>query len=86
MKLERRELTDTGGYAFLHRRVPLYGKDGPDVRSRRYNYVIAPRYDVAGEEIEVDSGMALIRLPLDACLSDPAFGPIDASKPPAPKS
>ncbi len=63
VKVATRELADTGGYAYLHRDVPLFGRSGPDVASGRFNYVVARRHDFEGDEVDVDGFFALLRLP-----------------------
>ena len=61
----------TGGYSYLHRPVPLYPREGaPD--PSRYNYIIARRGEVAGEEISVERDRALVRT-RTGCLPDENF-------------
>lgn len=67
LKLEGAHLAWTGGYAFLHRPVPLYGHDGPPRDSGRYSHVITSRTAGPGEPLAVDGQWALFRLPVERC-------------------
>ena len=63
----------TGGYVYLHRRVPFYGRDNLPTDPSVYNYeidVVRPGQQgvVAGY-----NGMVLIRLRPPPCRADPAF-------------
>jgi len=53
----------TGGYAYLHQRVPMYRFEPPGAGEGHYNYVIAKRGSVSGTEVAADADRALIRLP-----------------------
>lgn len=65
-----RPLGYTGGYSYLHRRVPLYERDGP---AGAFNYAIVPEPDAEGEVIARDRGVALMRLSGGPCAPDPGF-------------
>jgi hypothetical protein len=68
-----RQLGWTGGYAYLHRRVPLYELGQVPDDSDTFNYVIAPAGSRPGEAVATDSGLALIRLSHQGCRPDPGF-------------
>lgn len=59
----------TGGYAYLHQRVPMYRSQPPQAGEGHFNYVIARRGSVAGTEVAVEADVALIRLP-SGCTPD----------------
>ncbi|MBI3183444.1 MAG: hypothetical protein HYZ28_15005 [Myxococcales bacterium] len=73
LKVLTRDLGYTGGYSYLHRNVPMYGPAGPDPSSRLFNYAVAPKGAVAGDAVEVDSGLELVRLAAPPCEVDRAF-------------
>ena len=74
LKIEGADLSWSGGYTYLDRRVPLYQKDSPTVAPGKFNYVISPLASGSdGEVVAVDGGQALRRLPLAACLPDPGY-------------
>ncbi len=62
LKILTRDLDYVGGYAYLHRRVPLYGPAGPANATRFFNYVIAARGSVVGRVLSEDSGLVLARI------------------------
>lgn len=62
----------TGGYAYLHRPVPMYRQSPPETDSSHFNYVIARRDSVAGTEVAVEGDVALIRVN-DSCTEDQAY-------------
>jgi hypothetical protein len=68
-----RQLGWTGGYAYLHRRVPLYELGQVPDDGDTFNYVIAAAGSRPGEAIATDSGLALIRLSHQGCRPDPGF-------------
>lgn len=53
----------TGGYAYLHQRVPFYRHEPAGAGDGHFNYVIAKRGSVAGTEVAIEGDVALIRLP-----------------------
>lgn len=64
----------TGGYSYLHRRVPLYWHQGPSRSSGLFNYVITPTAEgTGGGVVTRDKDYALLRLPLPSCVSPPGF-------------
>ncbi|HEX6246142.1 MAG TPA: hypothetical protein VFZ61_34700 [Polyangiales bacterium] len=58
-----------GGYAYLHRRVPLYGQN--EAKPRAYNYEISSESRPRGEVIASDSGHRLVRTG-SSCVPDPS--------------
>jgi hypothetical protein len=59
------ERTGSGGISWLHRRVPVYGReDAPPVTARKYNYVI---------ELGRDGSATLVPLGFTACAPDPSY-------------
>ncbi len=63
----------TGGYAYFHRDAPLYRAEKPGEGEGHFNYVIARRGSVAGNEVATDGEVALIRLVDVTCTPDPAY-------------
>ena len=72
LKIESIENWRTGGYAYLHQRVPMYRNDPPGQGEGHFNYVIARRETVSGVEVAVEGDIALVKLPT-ACAPDPGF-------------
>ena len=72
LKIASLENWRTGGYAYLHQRVPMYRNDPPNAGEGHFNYVIAKRGTVAGIEIAVEGEVALIQLPT-GCAPDLAY-------------
>jgi phosphatidylinositol glycan class B len=68
-----RQLGWTGGYAYLHRRVPLYEQGQVPDDGDTFNYAIASIGSRPGEAVATDSGLALIRLSHQGCRPDPGF-------------
>jgi hypothetical protein len=62
----------TGGFAWFHRRVPLYGTDRPNQGAGHFNYVIAKRGSVEGAELAVDHDVALVRV-ANSCSEDATY-------------
>ncbi len=58
----------TGGYTWLHRRVPMFNPDGNLRPPGVFNYLIAPA-GTSGEGVVVarDNGWTLLRLPAEGC-------------------
>jgi hypothetical protein len=66
----------TGGYSYLHRRVPFYGDHGPKRESGFYNYVLVPSQSArGGEVVATDKDFSLLRLFPGGCAPDPASDP-----------
>jgi hypothetical protein len=63
LKIASIENWRTGGYAYLHQRVPMYRNEPPDAGEGHFNYVIAKRGSFPGAEIATDDDRALIKLP-----------------------
>lgn len=63
LKIASIENWRTGGYAYLHQRVPMYRSEPPNAGDGHFNYVIARRGTVTGTEVAVEADRALIRLP-----------------------
>jgi phosphatidylinositol glycan class B len=59
----------TGGYAYLHKNVPLYG---PRPAEDHANYVLARRGSEPGQEVLTDGNIALIKQ-RETCTPDPAY-------------
>ncbi len=76
LKVEPVPLTWTGGYTYLHRRVPLYPPWGPPPEAGLFNYTItAVRDGLAGEVVASDGAYALVRIREGSCLPDPGYEP-----------
>jgi hypothetical protein len=73
LKILTRDLDFVGGYAYLHRRAPLYGPAGPADNTRFFNYVIAPRGRVVGRVLSEDSGLVLARIFDGGCEPDRSY-------------
>jgi hypothetical protein len=73
LKILTRNLDDVGGYAYLHRRAPLYGPGGPADTSRFFNYVIAARGSVVGHVLSEESGLVLARIFDGGCEPDRSY-------------
>jgi hypothetical protein len=73
LRLESLPHWRTGGFAYFHRNAPLYRAERPGEGEGHYNYVIARRGQVAGEEVAVDHDVALVRLAEARCTPDPAY-------------
>lgn len=71
LKVEGEIVAFTGGYAYLHRPVPLYGRDGPPRETGAFNYVVGPWDPAAAGVVARDSGLALIRLGGGPCRPGP---------------
>ena len=73
LKLEQQDRVWSGGYSYLHRRVPYYDRREPD-GSGHFNYVIAPLAPPGPGErvVAVDGSFQLVKV-ADRCRSDPAF-------------
>ena len=63
LKITSIENWRTGGYAYLHQRVPMYRHEPPGAGEGHYNYVIAKRGSVSGTEVASDGDRALTKLP-----------------------
>lgn len=64
----------TGGYAYFHKNAPLYRAEKPTEGEGHFNYVIAPKGSIEGQEVATDRDVALIRLNLTTpCTPDPAY-------------
>ena len=72
LKIASLENWRTGGYAYLHQRVPMYRNDPPNAGEGHFNYVIAKRGSSAGTEVAVEGEVALIRLPT-GCTPDLSY-------------
>jgi GPI mannosyltransferase 3 len=63
----------TGGYAYLHRRVPVYGKDNPPADPAVYNYAIDVAQPGQAGVVAAFRGKVLLRLRPPPCGADPRF-------------
>lgn len=74
LKIECSDLAWSGGHSYLHRRVPLYGRNGPPRASRFFNYVITLRKArTTGELVASDGDFVLLRISRDGCAADAAY-------------
>jgi GPI mannosyltransferase 3 len=74
LKLEVGETVWSGAYSYLHRRVPLYGADGPPRPSGYFNYVITTADRASPTQVAaVDDTLVLAHLNRAGCLRDPAL-------------
>lgn len=73
LKVLTRDLDWVGGYAYLHRRAPLYGSSGPAPATRFFNYVIAARGSVVGRVVSEESGLVLARIFDGGCEPDRSY-------------
>lgn len=64
----------TGGYTYLHRKVPFYGADrAPAFEARHYNYVISTPQTVPAEGVVAREGPYVLARVMDGpCVSDPS--------------
>jgi hypothetical protein len=69
LRIASNEWWRTGGYAYLHRKVPMYGPRDPE---GHFNYVIARRGEVVGTEIAHDGDRVLVRVDLP-CTPDRTY-------------
>ena len=73
LEVEHEVVVFTGGYTYLHRRVPLWDRNGPPRQSGRFNYAIG-LFDPADPGVVArDGGLALTRLSSAGCAPGPAF-------------
>ena len=63
----------TGGYSYLHRRVPLYPYSGPSRESGYFNYVIAIRGPDTTEEVVASDGRLALARTRDRCVADVGY-------------
>jgi GPI mannosyltransferase 3 len=73
LKVESTHLAWTGGFSYLHRKVPLYYSYGPGRPSGLFNYAIANSSQAGtGTVVARDGDQALVRLG-DGCVPDPGY-------------
>lgn len=73
LKVMSTENWRTGGYAYLHRAVPMYRARPPEAGEGHFNYVIARRGEGGpGTEVAVEGEVALFRLP-GGCTADQSY-------------
>lgn len=66
----------TGGYTYLHRKIPIYQNSGPSDTARVYNYKIETLDDnTLGKTIATIGSRKLVQLPNDTCQPDPTYQP-----------
>lgn len=63
----------TGGFSYLHRRVPVYGGAQRSGDEGSYNYVIARAETAPGEVVAREGDVVLARMPRQGCTPDPAY-------------
>jgi phosphatidylinositol glycan class B len=73
LKVEAAYLWSTGGYSYLHRRVPLYPESGPPRNSGLFNYVITTSPGPGGTVRHDEGPFLLVRLWDGPCVEDPAY-------------
>jgi hypothetical protein len=73
LKVTTRHLAYVGGFAYLHRPVPLYDALGPPEGSHRFNYVIGARGAVLGRIVASDGERVLARVFDGGCQPDAAY-------------
>lgn len=73
LKLYDVENWRTGGYAYLHRRVPMYRRDPREAGEGHFNYAIAKRGSVEGAEVAADGDAVLLKLPVAGCAPDTSY-------------
>ena len=73
LKIEVASLDMTGGYSYLHRRVPLYPYSGPSRESGYFNYVIAIRGPDTTEEVVASDGRLALARTRDRCVADVGY-------------
>ena len=74
LKVETEMLAFTGGYAYLHRDVPFYGRSGPSRESGMFNYAIGLWDNTDPGVVATEGGLALTQVgPPSACAPDPGF-------------
>lgn len=71
LKLFDLENWRTGGYAYLHQRVPMYRRD--QSAEGRYNYALAKQGTLAGEIVASEDDFVLLKLPVSGCAPDPTY-------------
>lgn len=72
LRIDAAHLAWTGGHTYLHRNAPLYHLGQPSPGTGYFNYVITR----AGSGLPAraaDSGLELVRLPVDACNTDHGY-------------
>lgn len=63
LEIQGTGLALTGGYSYLHRRVPIYQDSSPPTDDHFFNYMIVPRYsETQGENMATDGDLMLLRL------------------------
>jgi phosphatidylinositol glycan class B len=74
LKIDTADLVWTGGYSYLHRPVPLYGRVGPAVASRFYNYkIVEIDANTPGKVVARDGDLELVRISASPCVRDQHF-------------
>jgi hypothetical protein len=68
---ERNLWAFTGGYAYLHRRVPFYDEGGPGPESGHYNYVISEHRD--GGAVVAQQGDMYLKKIAEGCVRDRTY-------------
>jgi phosphatidylinositol glycan class B len=73
LRIDAAHLAWTGGSTYLHRDVPLYHLGRPSFGERRFNFLLTPEQPPGTEVVARDSGLMLVRLPLERCERDPSY-------------
>jgi hypothetical protein len=74
LKVEGVHLAWTGGYTYLHRKVPLYAHSGPSRAWGMFNYVVTPAPALGrAAPVARDGEWVLGHLGFTGCRADPGF-------------
>ncbi|MGV3619414.1 MAG: hypothetical protein ACO1OB_01280 [Archangium sp.] len=73
LKLYGFENWRTGGYAYLHQRVPMYRSEPRESGEGHFNYAIAKRGTFVGTEIAAEADLVLLKLPVTGCTPDTTY-------------
>lgn len=74
LEIQGTELAWTGGYSYLHRRVPLYQDSAPPADDHFFDYVIVSRhFKEPGERMAADGDLVLLRLHRDYYRRDAGY-------------
>ncbi len=73
LKLYGIENWRTGGYAYLHQRVPMYRSEPRELGDGHFNYALTKRGLVEGTEVASDGDVVLLKLPVRGCAPDTSY-------------
>ncbi len=72
LKIEGTHIAWTGGYGYLHKRVPLYHFRAGDRANGHYNYAIGWKNKTKGKLVAADRSAVLVKVS-DSCTPDPGW-------------